>query len=346
MPRKLLTILLALVLLVCTCACQPAEPSENDPPVGDTVTTTTTVNDSNTPDDSNDDGDDTAVTPGSTPLLYKATDGSGNVVWLFGSIHIATEDMYPLPAYVTDAYESSDALAVECDVVEINSDLAAATKLAAMLVYTDGTKIDDHISAELYDKAVAVLKELNSYNGFLDYYMPIMWSSSIDSMLYAEYGYDADLGIDMYFLNDAKESGKEIREVESAEFQYGMLAGFSAPLQELLLASSVETYYDPLAEESLKELVDAWRGGDANALVTLTTGDVSSITDDELVLYEEYTTAMITDRNIGMTDYAEQALLSGDEVFICVGAAHIVGEGGMADLLEERGYTVETVGAA
>jgi uncharacterized protein YbaP (TraB family) len=44
-----------------------------------------------------------------------------------------------------------------------------------------------------------------------------------------------------------------------------------------------------------------------------------------------------------MADYAEEALKSGKEIFICVGAAHVVGEGAVADLLAQRGYTVELV---
>ena len=46
---------------------------------------------------------------------------------------------------------------------------------------------------------------------------------------------------------------------------------------------------------------------------------------------------------IQMTDFAEKALKDGDSVFICVGTAHIVGEGAMVDLLRDRGYTVEIV---
>lgn len=44
-----------------------------------------------------------------------------------------------------------------------------------------------------------------------------------------------------------------------------------------------------------------------------------------------------------MADFAEDAIASGQEVFICVGAAHVVGEGAMADLLAERGYNVELI---
>jgi uncharacterized protein YbaP (TraB family) len=44
-----------------------------------------------------------------------------------------------------------------------------------------------------------------------------------------------------------------------------------------------------------------------------------------------------------MTEYAEEALKSGKEIFICVGAAHVVGEGAMAEQLRDLGYTVEIV---
>ena len=60
-------------------------------------------------------------------------------------------------------------------------------------------------------------------------------------------------------------------------------------------------------------------------------------------LYDEYYKAMITDRNDNMTDYAVDALDSGEEVFICVGAAHVIGDGAIAENLRELGYTVEMV---
>ena len=61
------------------------------------------------------------------------------------------------------------------------------------------------------------------------------------------------------------------------------------------------------------------------------------------LLYDEYTEKLITARNATMTEYAENALLSGKEVFLCVGAAHIIGEGAIAENLRQLGYTVELV---
>jgi len=63
----------------------------------------------------------------------------------------------------------------------------------------------------------------------------------------------------------------------------------------------------------------------------------------EEALYKEYDEEMVVKRNLSMTNFAEDALLSGKEVFICVGAAHVVGEEGMSGQLADRGYNVEII---
>jgi len=44
-----------------------------------------------------------------------------------------------------------------------------------------------------------------------------------------------------------------------------------------------------------------------------------------------------------MADRAEEYLAEGGTGFYVVGAAHIVGEGALVELLRDRGYTVEKV---
>lgn len=279
-----------------------------------------------------------------TPALYRVTDESGNVVWLFGSIHVGLPSFYPLPDYVLSAYENADALAVECDIQAFSSDLAAQTEALKQLMYLDGTKISDHISEELYTEAVEALKDCGLYMSAMDLYQPILWGNFIDTSLYETFGIDSDLGIDMYFLNDAYDTGKEILEVESAQFQYSMMGSFSDALQVLLLENSLYSYENPdEAEAQIMELVETWASGDADALYALLAEEGEFESEEEQQLYEEYNDAMIVDRNISMADYAEGVLDTGKEVFICVGAAHVVGPGAMADLLAQRGYTVEKI---
>ena len=329
--KKIFAFLLALCLMLSLCACGGTAPVQTPTEATTTIPTTSPTN-------------APAEEYSISPLLYKVTDAEGNTAWLFGSIHVGQDHFYPLPDYVTGAYENSDALAVEADMVTFNADLEAQTQALMKLVYLDGTTIKDHIPEDLYTKAVDAMTQCGIYMSAFDMYYPVLWSNLLETAQLQNLDADSTLGIDMHFLNDAHNTGKEIQEVESADFQYGMMAGFSEALQIELLESALYTYEnsDEL-ETELFELMDAWTTGDADTLVTLLNEDQSFENDEEAQLYAEYTDAMITQRNITMADFAEDALRSGKEVFICVGAAHVVGPGAMADLLTQRGYIVELI---
>ena len=282
--------------------------------------------------------------PTSTPILYKVTDGDGDAIWLFGSIHVGLEEYYPLPDYVMDAFENSDALAVEFDIVAFQKDMQAQTAALTALIYTDGTTIADHIPAELYEQAVEIIDENSMYVSAYDSYCPILWSSLLDNILMEKAGAETNLGVDMHMINLAYDCDKPVLDVESPELQYNLMAGFSEELQIMLLEKSVENFerYN-LYGMAMNMLMKTWMTGDEETLVLMLNEESQLGTERERELYAEYTDALITQRNLSMTAYAEDALESGDELFICVGAAHIVGPDAMADLLAERGYTVERI---
>ena len=160
----------------------------------------------------------------------------------------------------------------------------------------------------------------------------------------AEESDTASQGMHQGYACQKQKQGKTILDVESAVFQYGMMAGYSEELQALLLESSVASV-DQLEEskEELMELVQAWAKGDEAEFDALINAAPEFESPEEEALYNEYQNAMVTQRNLSMADFAEDALKSGEEVFIVVGAAHIVGAGAMAELLAQRGYTVEIV---
>ncbi len=64
---------------------------------------------------------------------------------------------------------------------------------------------------------------------------------------------------------------------------------------------------------------------------------------DDPELEAEYIDAMLTQRNIGMAEKAEEYMAEGMTVFFTTGAGHMVGEGGVVDLLIERGYNVDRI---
>ncbi len=351
MKLKLLALLMVILMTLSLVSC--SLPGDLDDERSDKKDKTTQDEDS---DDENDDENDDKSEDGETyednifeggpvgsPLLYKVTDDEGGVVWLFGSIHAGRDSFYPLPDYVEDAFESSDALAVEFDIVDFENNYIAQLTSQTILMYKNGKQITDVISEDLYDEALEILEESGKYVRGLEMYYPIMWSSMIDNCSNDEIGANTELGIDRHLINKAYDVDKEIIDIESASIQYKMFANFSEELQVFMLEDSIEKYRDiDSYEEAFNDMLDAWETGDAGGIVDGIDHDVD-FTKEEIELYEEYYDELIVDRNETMTEFAVDALESGDETFICVGAAHVVGEVGMAKLLSDKGYTVEIV---
>lgn len=276
------------------------------------------------------------------PLLYKVSDENGNVVWLFGSVHAGREDFYPLPSYVLEAFDNSESFAVELDILEFEKDSKRQSIAYSKLLYKDGTTISDHIPSELYTRSLEILSENDSYVSTLEYYYPALWSSMIESIVIEKTGANIALGIDRHLLERAKSAEKEILEIESASYQYGLLADFSEELQVLLLESAVNTYDNSDAYgEDLSKLMDLWAAGDEYEFAAYI-GESNEVMSYEAEM-QEYNNAMVVERNLHMADFAENALLMGDEIFICVGSAHVVGDGAVAQLLSDRGYSVECI---
>ncbi len=274
-----------------------------------------------------------------SPLLYRVSAENGGVLYLLGSIHAADERALELPDYVMDAYTESDFLAVECDVYGLLSDFEAQMELTSSMLLNDGTKVQDHISAETYALMQDYLEQEGLYFSLYDIYHPYFWLSLIESLVVEKSGLEADIGIDMQFLMKAYEESKEVREVESVAFQYGLLTSFSDELYDVLLRDTVINA--ELSATATADLYEAWLSGDEALLLTFLQDEFES--GEDSVLYEEYNDAMITQRNITMAEVAEQYLSEGGTGFFVVGMAHIIGEGGCVDLLQNAGYTVEKV---
>ena len=272
-----------------------------------------------------------------TPLLIEVSkEGVENKLYLFGSIHAADEDLYPLPDYVLNAYHNSDAIAVEFDLVDFSKDLSNQMELLSKFTYPDQKTIKDDIEDEVYQTGVEILKSAGLYTWMIDRYQPIMWQSLIENVAMLDSGLKEQYGIDRYFLTLAKEDNKEIKELESAEYQYNMLLGFDMDMQVYLLKEGIKEYEQ--SAENMQKLYELYKKGNEQDLEILLFEE--EVTDPYM---EEYNNLLITVRNINMTESLEEAFQNGEKVFCTVGLAHIIGESGIADLLEQKGYTVTVI---
>jgi uncharacterized protein len=268
-------------------------------------------------------------------FLWKV-EKNGNTVYLLGSIHVANDAMYPLRPEIENAFKSSDVLGVEIDLTKIDQKAMAAL-LEQIGVYTDGTTLKDHVSADTYQKVTAILKDLGAPENALDKYKPWFVALTIPSLMIAKQGYQTELGIDQYFMNQAAKTKKPIVQLETAEQQFNMLDSFSADLQEKQLIEAIDSYNNPnQAQEgvSFDDLINMWKSGDEKKLVSIT----QNMSDNP-----EYYKALIQDRNAGMVSKIEGYLNSEEThtYFVVVGALHMLGDDGIVTQLEKAGYTVE-----
>ncbi|OUS70240.1 hypothetical protein B1748_28810 [Paenibacillus sp. MY03] len=264
-------------------------------------------------------------------FMYKVENGE-NVVYLLGSIHVGNDAMYPLRDEITDAFQEADFLSVE---VNGESDEVDYEKLLGNLgYYKDGTTLRNHLSTEGYEAVVQLLTDLELETNTLDTLKPWFASFVLDSWLQEESEFEAELGIDQYFMDQAIKKEIPILELESAELQYRMFDNFSAELQEGMLMGSVYGFYNE--SDSVQDLSSMWVDGDIEMLTELAEDSKSN---------EEYYNAVLRDRNVGMAEGIDGYLNNKEAstFFVVVGALHLPGEDGVVALLEEMGYTVTRI---
>ena len=280
-----------------------------------------------------------------TPLMYEITkDGNQNKIYLFGSIHIANTDKLDFPKYVNDAYNNSKYIACEFDLVEYQKDQNKILEAIQDLIYSDGSTIKDHLSENAYNKLVNFLKEKQMYSEIYDIYKPMFFESLITNIIANDTKINTDDGIDTYFLNKAKKDNKTILEVESYDYQVKLLNSFSDKLNELMLIDLIDNYNQEV--QSLKDLYEAWKKGDIEKLIEESNEELeikSNYTKEEIQIIKNYNKQLIDDRNVNMTNKLIEYFNNNYNTFYMVGAAHLVGNQGIAHLLETKGYTVKQI---
>lgn len=284
-------------------------------------------------------------TPKINPTIWRVTDKDGNYIYMMGTIHAADSSVYDTPDYYEAVYADSDAIAVECDITTQTDDITSSFALLGKMMYSDGTTIKDHVSEDIYNSSVKILKDEGMYSPLYDYYKPVLWTSLMDTISLKYSGLDTKMGVDMTMINRAKSDEKEVIEIESVDFQEDMLINFSDEIQELLLKAYSEDFNAEESGKELKELYENWKNGTLSE--ELVSDEIPTEADgytaEEIAAYEEYSKQMITDRNKGMADAAIEYLSGDKTIMFMVGAAHFYGEDGIIKLLESEGCKFEVI---
>ena len=265
-------------------------------------------------------------------LLWKVT-GPRGTAYLVGSIHFGTPDMYPLPAEMTRAYEASQALVVEVNLMALDPTQMPQI-VAAKALYRDGTTLSKVLTPQTWKELDKVLKKFGTSAQMVERQKPWFVSMTLTSLALRRFGFNEDLGIDNHFMKLAN-NNKPIIGLETFQQQLDFLDGFSITEQEQMLK---ETFEDiDKGTEFLADTLRAWRTGDAQQVDELMNEELRNGGDADKHMYQ----VLVADRNVAMVDKLERLLKRGGSYFVVLGAAHFVGKDGIVELLKAKGYQVQ-----
>ncbi|MCY9544208.1 TraB/GumN family protein [Paenibacillus alvei] len=283
-----------------------------------------------------------AVDGGAKGLLWKATKGQ-NTLYLLGSIHVGSPEMYPIKKSVRDAFKQADSLWVEVDLLG-NKDMDYFTQSMA---YTDGTTLKDHVSKETYAKLQKVLEKMQLPKEVFDGFKP--WAITTNLALAGmtgsqeEMAQAAALGIDSYFTNSALLAGKPIHELEGLKLQADIFNKVPVATQEKELNEALDQVLTPTGkpDESM-ELLQSWQKlwvkADLDKFKQSFTSSKEKMTTDSAK-------RLLGERDKNMAKKLMELLdKEGSSThFVVVGAAHYVVQDMVVDQLKAKGYQVEFV---
>lgn len=261
-------------------------------------------------------------------------------VYLLGSIHVGTPDLYPMHKKLTKAFEDSDGLFVEANLV----DPAGMDYYIEKAMFNDGRTIKDIVSEETYAKLQKVAEQLEMPIEDLEMQKPWLLSNNFSSMMMdGAFGLTAEEmamhGVDMQFLLSAYLQQKPIYELEGINAQVDMFEALSPEAQEESLLAALDGILEPTeqSEEDVQLMADwftNWVKGDVEKFAESLSEMEGDTSEFNQMLFGKRDEEMAAK----LVDVLEEQQ---GTFFVVVGAGHFLVDKNIRYHLEESGYEVK-----
>ncbi len=293
----------------------------------------------NRPEAAQNDGDATAPATGPTtglatgPAMWRLSDEDSKI-YLFGTVHILSSDSdWSTPAFEQAMLETSVTM-TEADVASPQAQASLAALIQQYGYNAPGVTLSETLgdarSGQMADLAAAYGVPMAALEPMRPWLALVM----LTNVAAQKAGLDASNGAEAVVLERARNENDAIAHLESAEFQIKALASLD---EEEMLANfdtTIEEFDDFNAY--VEKLVGAWTNGDVKLLA-------DEITTPLRVESPKAFETLFVSRNRTWVAQIEDLLAGEDNIFIAVGAGHLIGEESVIDQLRGAGYEVERV---
>jgi uncharacterized protein len=252
--------------------------------------------------------------------------GKHNTVYLLGSIHTLRASDYPLAPAVLDAYRDAKSLLMEINLDELDSADVQSEMLASAML-PEGKSLPEIMGATRYSRAQNLAHDVGFELSTFDQFAPWFAAEAISQLQLMQLGFDAQSGVEMYFLGRARSDGKSVAGLETAHEQIAIFQSMPLDSQAEYLMSSLEQARD--LPKQVGDMVHAWQRGDMAWFETELKSDLGR----DPVLYQSFLVA----RNRKWIARIEALLNDDKNYLVIVGTAHLVGRDSVIDLLKKDG---------
>ncbi|GAA3970187.1 TraB/GumN family protein [Allohahella marinimesophila] len=255
--------------------------------------------------------------------------------YLIGTVHIADSSYYPLAKPIMDALDSTDVLLVELD--EAEGDQTENMKLfSSFASLPKGQTIADLYSPSTVKKLEQAVESVGVPADSIRAQKPVYTVVTLSVLQAMREGLSPEYGIDLYLTNQARKRPEiRVKGLETFEGQMKLLD--KLPADEKAVLGYLEEFYE--APEMYRDMGEAWKTGNGGALYQAAIAEPMRESPE----LEPFYKMLFFDRNESMTTGFKQCLSENLRCMLAVGAGHMVGPGGVADLLRKQGFRVNQV---
>ena len=261
-------------------------------------------------------------------------------IYLLGSIHLGIPDMYPMHKKLTNAFNESEGLYVEANVM----DPSGLEYYMEKAMFTDGRTIKDVVSEETYVKLQKVAEQLKMPIEELELQKPWLLTNNFTTLtMDGAFGLTPEQmamhGVDMQFLLSAYLQQKPIYELEGMNAQVDMFESLSAGAQEQTLVEMLDNLLEQTGQtdEDIALMTDwftNWKNGNIEKFAESLEGMEGDTSEFNQMLFGKRDEEMAAK----LVDVLEK---QPGTFFVVVGAGHLLVDKNIRYHLEQGGYEVK-----
>jgi uncharacterized protein YbaP (TraB family) len=261
-----------------------------------------------------------------------ALHGAHNTVYLAESVHLLKPGDSTLPGAFTHAYDDSKELVMEIDLAKLDSSSVSAWLLEHGS-YPDGQTLEQALGPERYARVAAQTTALGLPLEQFATLRPWVAALVLTDMMYLKLGFDPQSGVEEQLIARTAQDHRPTAGLETVDDELGQLEKMSPEDQAQFLDLTLKDLKD--TDSELDQMLAAWRAGDSSKLAA----QLSDAYNQFPALFR----ALVTERNQRWLPLIKTYLASDHNVLIVVGALHVVGKGGLLELLRSAGVVATPV---